>query len=90
MTRLVPFLGRKFAFAAEKTASPQPPADTGTPGEIELDNELFFPLATQLGQENEGIRNLLMEAGHKIGELENIKRMLGSLIEPVSQDDKRL
>ena len=51
--------------------------------EIELDNELFFPIATQLGQENETVRNLLMDAEHKIGELENIKISIAKLIDPV-------
>ena len=51
--------------------------------EIELDNELFFPIATQLGQENETVRNLLMDAEHKIGELESIKISIAKLVEPV-------
>ncbi len=51
--------------------------------EIELDNELFFPIATQLGQENETVRNLLMDAEHKIGELENIKTTIARLVDPV-------
>ena len=51
--------------------------------EIELDNELFFPIATQLGQENEAIRNLLMDAEHKIGELESIKVSIAKLVDPV-------
>ena len=51
--------------------------------EIELDNELFFPIATQLGQENETVRNLLMDAEHKIGELENIKISIAKLVDPV-------
>lgn len=51
--------------------------------EIELDNELFFPIATQLGQENEAVRNLLMDAEHKIGELESIKVSIAKLVDPV-------
>ena len=51
--------------------------------EIELDNELFFPVATQLGQENETVRNLLKNAEHKIGELENIKISIAKLVDPV-------
>jgi crescentin len=51
--------------------------------EIELDNELFFPIATQLGQENETVRNLLMDAEHKIGELDSIKVSIARLVEPV-------
>ncbi len=51
--------------------------------EIELDNELFFPIATQLGQDNEAVRNLLMDAEHKIGELESIKVSIAKLVDPV-------
>ena len=54
-------------------------------GEIDLDSELFFPLATQLGQENETVRNLLIDAEHKISELDNIKRSIGKLVDPVSK-----
>jgi crescentin len=54
-----------------------------TEPEIELDNELFFPIATQLGQENEAVRNLLMDAEHKIGELESIKISIAKLVDPV-------
>jgi chromosome segregation ATPase len=53
--------------------------------DIELDNELFSPIATLLGQENEAVRNLLLDAEHKIGELETIKRSIGKLVEPVSK-----
>jgi chromosome segregation ATPase len=85
MTRLVPFLGRKRALAAEEKPAPPQPAAAATRDDIELDNDLFFPLANQIGQENEGIRNLLIEAEHKVGELEDIKRMIGKLIDPVSK-----
>jgi chromosome segregation ATPase len=54
-------------------------------GDIELDHELFFPIATQLGQENEIVRNLLLDAEHKIGELEIIKRSIGKLVDPVTK-----
>jgi len=50
----------------------------------DLDNELFLPIARQLGKENESIRNLLIDAEHKIDELDEIKRAVGKLVEPVS------
>src|SRR5947207_3048827 len=95
MTKLVNFLGRKSAAEkpADGTAGEQPealPAPQMTrpdseKGEIDLDNELFFPLATQLGQENETVRNLLIDAEHKISELDGIKRSIGKLVDPVSK-----
>ena len=81
MTKLVNLLGRKPASAAEKpSGSPEPEKS-----DIELDHELFFPLAAQLGQENETVRNLLIDAEHKISELDTIKRSIGKLVDPVSK-----
>jgi len=52
---------------------------------VEMDQELFLPVATQLGEENESIRNLLIEAEHKLNELDAIKRSIGRLIDPVGK-----
>src|SRR5882757_10320748 len=88
MTRLVTFLGRKTLSATEKPA-PAPQHLTATAAaensDIELDQDLFFPAATQLGHENETVRNLLIDAEHKIGELELIKNSIGKLVDPVSK-----
>lgn len=92
MTKLVSLLGRKIASGTGKPSAAPMPATTQAPAEvatertdIELDHELFSPIATQLGQENEVVRNLLLDAEHKIGELETIKRSIGSLVDPVSK-----
>jgi chromosome segregation ATPase len=87
MTKLVTFLGRKTASVTEKPiAAPQPAVGAATDkSDIELDQDLFFPIATQLGQENETVRNLLIDAEHKIGELELIKNSIGKLVDPVSK-----
>jgi crescentin len=37
-----------------------------------------------MGEENEVLRNLLSDIGRKIGELEELKRALGKLIEPLN------
>ena len=99
MTKLVTFLGRRTATAStiEKPA-PSPVIDKPAPApqhltataaaeksDIELDQDLFFPAATQLGHENETVRNLLIDAEHKIGELELIKNSIGKLVDPVSK-----
>jgi hypothetical protein len=65
--------------------TPAPAAAVPAKPDIELDHELFSPIATQLGQENEVVRNLLLDAEHKIGELEIIKRSIGKLVDPVSK-----
>ena len=91
MTKLVTFLGRKPVSATGKPSTAprrplrRPPRPAAEKPDIELDHELFSPIATQLGQENEAVRNLLLDAEHKIGELEIIKRSIGSLVDPVSK-----
>jgi chromosome segregation ATPase len=92
MTKLVSLLGRKIVSGTGKPSIAPMPANTQARAEaatekpdIELDHELFSPIATQLGQENEVVRNLLLDAEHKIGELEIIKRSIGSLVDPVSK-----
>src|SRR5258708_12706032 len=88
MTKLVTFLGRKTVSAVDKPA-PAPQHLTATAAaeksDIELDQDLFFPAATQLGHENETVRNLLIDAEHKIGELELIKNPIGKLVDPLSK-----
>lgn len=63
-------------FAAGEAAPPHATA-------LELDEDLFLPHATRLGAENEAVRNLLMDAEHKIGELETVKRSIAKLVDPV-------
>ena len=82
--------------AAQLTVSPvtapPPPVSTAPAApietqveepETELENELFTPVAGQLGEENETVRNLLKDAEHKIGELETIKVSIAKLVDPV-------
>ena len=52
---------------------------------LDLDEELFSPLALQLGEENEAVRNLLVDAGHKIRELDTIREAFGKLVDPVNK-----
>ena len=42
-------------------------------------------LGAQLGGENEALRNLLLDANNKIGELDTIKAAVGKLVDPVSK-----
>lgn len=57
------------------------------PGEnpLELDEELFSTLGAQIGGDNETLRNLLLDANAKIGELDAIKAAVGKLADPVQK-----
>jgi crescentin len=52
---------------------------------LELDEELFSTLGAQLGGENEELRNLLIDASAKIGELDSIKAAVDRLVAPVGR-----
>src|ERR1044072_1333791 len=63
-----------------KLAEPLPTDST-----VDLDEELFSSIGAQLGSNNETLRNLLLNANHKIGELDGIKDAVGKLVGPVSK-----
>ena len=69
----------------DKPADPTPNATPPTDNPLELDEELFSALGAQLGGENESLRNLLLDANAKIGELDGIKNAVGKLVDPVSK-----
>lgn len=84
MSKFGGFFARKAGLydkPAEPTPSATPPADNP----LELDEELFTALGAQLGGENESLRNLLLDANAKIGELDSIKNAVGKLVDPVSK-----
>ncbi len=92
MTKLASLLGRKPSLVAATAQTPpalqQMPAQTPAAAPqnvLELDHELFFPIASQLGGENELVRNLLIDAEQKITELDGIRSSLGRLVDPVSK-----
>jgi chromosome segregation ATPase len=52
---------------------------------LELDEELFSALGAQIGGDNESLRNLMLDATAKIGELDTIKAAVGKLVDPLSK-----
>ena len=79
---------------ADKIASPEIVASAPEPEKprkaIDLDHELFLPIARQLGEENESIRKLLIDAEHKVDELDVIKRAIVKLVAPVNKTIRAL
>jgi len=84
MNKLGGFFARR-AGLYDKPADPTPNAAPPTDNPLELDEELFTALGAQLGGENESLRNLLLDANAKIGELDGIKNAVGKLVDPVSK-----
>jgi chromosome segregation ATPase len=84
MSKFGGFFARK-AGVYEKPAAPAPTTTALPENSLELDEELFSALGAQLGGENESLRNLLLDANAKIGELDTIKNAVGKLVDPVSK-----
>ena len=85
MSKFGGFFSRKAGLydKAAEIAAPGTAAPNDNP--LELDEELFSALGAQLGGENESLRNLLLDANAKIGELDTIKNAVGKLVDPVSK-----
>ena len=84
MRKFGAFLARKPA-AAETALTPTPAGTTLPDNPLELDEELFSAIGAQIGGENESLRNLLLDANAKIGELDTIRDAVGRLVDPVSK-----
>ncbi len=84
MRKFGAFLARKPA-AADLAQTPTPAGTTLPDNPLELDEELFSAIGAQIGGENETLRNLLLDANAKIGELDTIKDAVGRLVDPVSK-----
>jgi chromosome segregation ATPase len=79
-----PPIGPRPPITQQPTMTP-PAADTAPPQtEVELDEDLFVPIAARLGEETEAVRNLLLDAEHKIAELDTIKLSIAKLLDPVT------
>lgn len=89
MSKLGGFFARKSGLydridetsdTAEQTAGKIIPHDP-----LELDEELFSTLGAQIGGEHEQLRNLLIDASAKIGELDHIRDVVNRLVGPVGK-----
>jgi crescentin len=79
-------LGGFFARKAGLYDKPADPARTSEPDNpLELDEELFSARGAQFGGDNESLRNLLLDANAKVGELDTIKAAVGRLVDPVNK-----
>lgn len=90
MSRLGDLIGRKPPVEDRGTQDRAGDAEPANPPHqddniLELDPELFAPIASQLGRDNERVRNLMADAEHRINELDAVKQAIVNLIEPVNK-----
>jgi crescentin len=83
MSKFAGLFSRKVGLY-DLTAEPAPNSTSEPNNPLELDEELFSALGAQMGGDNETLRNLLLDANAKIGELDSIKAAVGKLVDPVS------
>ncbi len=84
MSKFGGFFARK-AGLYDQSAEPAPASAAPPDNPLELDEELFSALGAQIGGDNESLRNLLLDANAKIGELDTIKAAVAKLADPVSK-----
>ena len=86
MSRFGSLIGRKPTYDDEMAEATKPASPVARDANVvDLDPELFAPIASQLGKDNEAVRNLLADAEHRMGELDAVKQAIGKLVEPVSK-----
>ena len=83
MSKIAALLARKSS-GSPSTVPAIRPVDQADAG-VDLDEELFSSIGAQLGSSNETLRNLLLNANHKISELDSIKDAVSKLVSPVSK-----
>jgi len=85
MSRFAGLMGRRAIVENAISDAKPAPAPDQNGNVVELDPELFAPIASQLGKDNEAVRNLLVDAEYRINELEAVKQSISRLVEPVSK-----
>jgi len=80
MSKIAALLARK---PSSVPTTPRPAEQNDN--NLDLDEELFSAIGAQLGNSNESLRNLLLNANHKIAELDAIKEAVAKLVTPVSK-----
>jgi chromosome segregation ATPase len=85
MTKIAALLNRKPANPATVPGIKATAAIDKDDTALDLDEELFSAVGTQLGSSNETLRNLLLNANAKIGELDAIKESVTKLVAPISK-----
>ena len=79
MAKLSDLFGRK---GEEGGPDDGPRPANGNGGGRHINIETFSDVGSRIGEENEALRNLLTDAGRKIGELDELKQAFDKLVVP--------
>ncbi len=88
MSKFSHLFGRKRNEPADNSPCSCPPrkGPTATPAPGKpISEENSALIGSRIGEENEALRSLLIDAGRKVNELDELKETVGSIVEPVSR-----
>ncbi len=85
MARLSELFGRKGGEASADATRPLAAFTNANGNGGHVEAECLADVGVRLGEENEVLRNLLNDAGRKIGELDELKQIFNSLVPPFNE-----
>jgi predicted nucleic acid-binding Zn-ribbon protein len=83
MRTISDFLGRKGVASTSAAYAVPASAKSGSRGAEEVHETTFTDIGTRVGEDNETLRNLLIDTDRRIGALDDLKAAFRSLVEPI-------
>src|ERR1700758_4777505 len=83
MRTISDFLGRKGVASTSATYAVSASARSGSRGAEEVRETTLADIGTRVGEDNETLRNLLIDTDRRIGALDDLKAAFRSLVEPI-------
>jgi hypothetical protein len=83
MRTITHFLARKGVASTSAAFAVPTPAKPGSPAAEEPSEPTLADIGARVGEENEALRNLLIDTDRRIGALDDLKDAFRNLVEPI-------
>src|SRR2546430_8166796 len=83
MRTITHFLARKGVASTSAAFAVPTPVKPGSPGAEEPSEPTLADIGARVGEENESLRNLLIDTDRRIGALDDLKDAFRNLVEPI-------
>jgi hypothetical protein len=83
MRTITHFLARKGGASTSAAFAVPTPAKPGSPAAEEPSEATLADIGARVGEENEALRNLLIDTDRRIGALDDLKDAFRNLVEPI-------
>src|SRR6266853_521445 len=90
MRTITHFLARIGVASTSAAFAVPPPAKPGTPSAEEPSEPTLADIGARVGEENETLRNLLIDTDRRIGALDDLKDAFRNLVEPIGSSLRAL